>query len=112
MDFKIGGSWGRLTLQFQQGQKGTSGQVRGTACSGQTFRQTIDSIRNTFAFVEENVAFREKKIVDHVKLFFTEHNHDADHLANMEEHEQMAKGFKNITVEKNSNIGRWKAVRG
>ena len=41
--------------------KGTSGQVRGTACSGQTFRQTIDSIRNTFAFVEEKVAFRVKK---------------------------------------------------
>ena len=43
-----------------------------------------------------------------MKLFFTEHNHDADNLANMEEHEhKIAEGFKKIAVEVDSNIQRW-----
>ena len=48
-----------------------------------------------------------------MKLFFTEHNHDADNLANMEEHEhKIAEGVKKIAVEVDSNIQRWEGDCG
>ena len=54
----------------------------------------------------EKVAFLVTQIDDYVKHIFRKHNQEADHLANLG-----AEGLRKITVEKENNTEKWRAVR-